>query len=67
MDGNKISWLIWSNKHDAWWNPDRNGYTPHVDRAGRYSLDEAAEICNKANLFRRETEEPNETMLPEPM
>lgn len=39
------NYLIWSNEHRAWWRPDARGYTVHVDRAGRYSRDEALKHC----------------------
>lgn len=37
-------YLVWSNEHHAWWNPDRKGYTTKVKLAGRYSRDEAIKI-----------------------
>lgn len=48
-DGSDGKYLIWSNEHNAWWCPDHCGYTSSVDKAGRYSLSEAIEICNGAN------------------
>jgi len=38
-------YLVWSNEHDAWWGPGRHGYSRGLDGAGRYSRDEALEIC----------------------
>lgn len=35
------NYLIWSNEHRAWWRPDARGYTLDIERAGRYSRDEA--------------------------
>lgn len=40
-------WLIWSFDHKAWWRPDRAGYTGVHESAGRYSLEEAEEICRQ--------------------
>lgn len=42
---------IWSFEHQAWWKPDRNGYTNNRMLAGRYSLDEALRICRDANCW----------------
>lgn len=36
--------LIWSFEHHAWWAPERRGYVPTVDQAGRYTADEAGAI-----------------------
>jgi hypothetical protein len=33
------------NEHICWWKPDSKGYTICIDKAGRYSEDEAASIC----------------------
>ncbi len=32
-------------EHITWWNPGSKGYTVCIDKAGRYSEDEAREIC----------------------
>lgn len=34
------------HEHVCWWKPDGCGYTICVDKAGRYSAEEAASICN---------------------
>lgn len=39
-----MSYHIWSHRHDQWWGPDRAGYTSHIERAGKYSKAEAADI-----------------------
>lgn len=54
-------WRIWSHEHQAWWNPDRAGYTQSFNRAGLYTYDEAWEIVARANLFCKEL--PNEAMV----
>lgn len=42
-------WVIWSNEHEAFWRPDSAGYCCDIKGAGRYSFQEAFEICNGAN------------------
>lgn len=37
-------YLIWSHEHDQWWRPNREGYTPRIEEAGRYTFDEVAEV-----------------------
>jgi len=34
-----------SHEHVTWWNPDSRGYTICIDKAGRYSEEEARGIC----------------------
>jgi hypothetical protein len=41
----KEQYLIWSNKHIAWWRPGKAGYTAQLKEAGLYSRDEAIAIC----------------------
>ena len=38
-----IVYLLWSNKHQAWWRPSDRGYTEDIDEAGLYSRIEAIE------------------------
>ncbi|MET0576783.1 MAG: hypothetical protein ABWZ83_13120, partial [Mesorhizobium sp.] len=38
-------YLIWSNEQGAWRGPRRWGYVWRIENAGRYSRDEALEIC----------------------
>ena len=40
----KEKFLIWSHEHRQWWGPNRGGYTPHVEMAGRYDEAEAGFI-----------------------
>lgn len=55
-------WLIWSNEHAAWWNPERLGYTQRIEKAGRYSLEEA-ETCAE---MRSPAAIPPEVVVPSP-
>jgi len=41
-------YLIWSHEHGAWWGPDRCGYVASIGQAGRYTEDEAVDICTNA-------------------
>jgi hypothetical protein len=33
------------NEHVTWWKPDSCGYTICIDKAGRYSEEDAVSIC----------------------
>lgn len=37
-------WLIWSQKHSMWWGPERAGYFPDLERAGRYTYQQVCEV-----------------------
>lgn len=52
------AYLIWSEEHGAWWNPNRAGYTMSMKAAGRYSRDEAEAISHSANGHGRFCEVP---------
>lgn len=39
------AYLVWSNERNAWWRAKRAGYTTQLTQAGRYSRDEAIDIC----------------------
>lgn len=41
-------YLIWSNEHRAWWRANRCGYATGLDQAGRYTRQEALDICRDA-------------------
>jgi len=43
-------YLVWSNEHAAWWAPGGRGYTTLTHMAGRYSKEQADEICRQANF-----------------
>ena len=41
-------YLLWSHEHHAWWGQGRAGYVRRVSAAGRYTREEAVEICADA-------------------
>lgn len=41
----KRIWIILSNEHSAFWRPNMAGYTRILEEAGRYTKEEAEEIC----------------------
>lgn len=43
-----MTYLIWSNEHDAWWGPNERGYTRTLAGAGIYSREDAIRICKHA-------------------
>lgn len=44
-----------SNEHVVWWKPDSKGYTVCVDKAGRYTAEEAASICQHGSCIAVDT------------
>lgn len=56
-------YVIWSTKHRAWWGPDERGYRVHLSSAGRYSRDQALEICTWARGGRQHNDNPTEGLL----
>jgi len=46
---NGKDWLVWSTEHFGWWGPDRKGYYKSGNSAGRYTLQEALNICKACN------------------
>jgi len=44
-------YVLWSNKHECWWRPDRAGYTRILAEAGLYARDEAFSISNAAGRW----------------
>lgn len=38
-------YLIWSHEHGGWWGPDRCGYPKRFSHAGRYTREQALQIC----------------------
>lgn len=41
-------YLVWSNEHRAWWGPGMRGYVARIENAGRYSHEQAMQICTDA-------------------
>jgi hypothetical protein len=39
------NYLVWSNEHMAWWGSRRVGYVESLRKAGRYTYEEAMDIC----------------------
>lgn len=66
-------WLIWSNEHNGWWRANRQGYCHFRKDAGKYTYEQALEICANANYGHgrrriggnkdREKDAPNECMV----
>jgi len=56
-------WLVWSFEHRGWW-VGWSGYTEDINRATRFSLQEAITICDNANhhLYNNP---PEEAMVPD--
>lgn len=53
--------LIWSIEHGSWWRSNHDGYTSDVKEAGRYSFDEAIDICNNPHTVKPGI--PNEAIV----
>lgn len=56
-------YVIWSNEHGSWWKSNRCGYSRHFDLAGRYTFEEAQQICADANRYLRDFEERKEVLM----
>ena len=46
-----IGHTIKSHEHVTWWKPESCGYTICIDKAGRYSEDEARSICQHGSCI----------------
>jgi len=57
-------WLIVSFEHNAFWKPGY-GYTKSLDEAGRYTFNEAKQICEQANMA-QPADDPHEVMVCDP-
>jgi hypothetical protein len=58
-------YLIWSNEHRCWWGPNQRGYTQSIDRAGRYTREEAIGIAGTARGGWEVGSNPSEIAIPE--
>lgn len=43
-DPPQAKWRIWSNVHQQWFLPEARGYTPHIEKSGRFMPMEALQI-----------------------
>jgi len=43
-------YLVWSHEHSAWWRRGGAGYTKRVSEAGRYSRNDAMQVCLQASI-----------------
>ncbi len=41
-------YAVWSEQHGKWWAPGSRGYRSEFSEAGRYSREEAFDICRTA-------------------
>lgn len=57
-------YVVWSSEHSAWWGPERCGYFTRIGSAGRYTREEALEICRRARGGREFNDSPTEVPLP---
>jgi hypothetical protein len=48
----RAEYLVYSREHNAWWRPNRCGYTTDEEGAGRYTRVEAIRICDQACVGR---------------
>jgi len=44
-------YMIWSFEHRQWWGPGHCGYTPDMEKAGRYTAEEAGAIVTDSVLL----------------
>ena len=44
-------WLVYSREHNAWWAPDGPGYRIATEEAGRFTREEANDICDRASVL----------------
>jgi len=59
-----MKYLIWSKEHHGYWKESRFGYVYSKAEAGRFSLEDATQICEDANAYCQDDEEPEETIVP---
>lgn len=59
-----MNYRIWSIEHNAWWGPNECGYTPKKADAGLYEPERAHQIAAGANRHPRNSQKPNEALVP---
>jgi len=64
MSKDKAIWLVYSREHNAFWRPNRAGYTVHMEAAGRYTEAQAKEACSSCDYAHPYN--PPDFMVPAP-
>lgn len=54
--------LIWNYERGMYWRPGCMGYTSLKEEAGRYTFQQAIDICVEANSYSQNN--PEEAMIP---
>lgn len=67
-----VRWLVYSREHNLWWRSNGAGYAPVIEEAGRYTREEAEQICATAGTGRGRhrddgDEGPPEFCVPDPL
>ena len=62
MNTDNTRWRIWSMEHNAFWAPNREGYTTQRDGAGIYSYEDATSIVRNGN-YGTDKNRPHESMI----
>jgi hypothetical protein len=60
-----LEYLIWSIEHSGYWKYNNFGYTKYRSEAKRYSFEEALETVKNGNRFSKDSETPNEAIVPD--
>jgi hypothetical protein len=47
-DMSPARYLVWSNEHRGWWCAGSSGYSIALPKAGRYTREQAIDICRRA-------------------
>lgn len=58
------TWLVWSNDARTWWGANGSGYTGDVWDAGRYTREQALEVCGRRTW--EADKQPPEVMVAAP-
>lgn len=52
----ELHYLLWSNKHAAWWRPAGRGYTEDIAQAGAYTEAQAIEAVRQSAFCQDRTQ-----------